>query len=146
MAIIHGLGYPGANRSHFKSIALWETGGDGSSSGRSGWLTEDIEDLRDDKDLDAHGISLDGGMGVFTSPNGIWLSMTSANQFLQLSENQFVLSEKTENPSLNLLLNRALDLNKSMDIVGIQQTQARNLAIVQMIIDLKLDLKVHKVK
>ena len=114
VAIIHGLGYPGANRSHFKSIALWETGGDGSVSGKSGWLTEDIEDLKDDKDLDAHGISLDGGMGVFTSPDGIWLSMTSANQFLQLSENQFVLSEKTENPSLNLLLNRAIDLNTSM--------------------------------
>ena len=114
LAIIHGLGYPGANRSHFKSIALWETGGDGLSNGRSGWLTEDIEDLKDDKDLDAHGISLDGGMGVFTSPDGIWLSMTSANQFLQLSENQFVLSEKTENPSLNLLLNRAIDLNTSM--------------------------------
>ena len=45
-------------------------------------------------------ISLDGGMGVFTSPDGIWLSMTSANQFLQLSENQFVLSKKTKNPSL----------------------------------------------
>ena len=43
IAIIHGLGYPGANRSHFKSIALWETGGDGSGSGRNGWLTEDIE-------------------------------------------------------------------------------------------------------
>ena len=118
VAIIHGLGYPGANRSHFKSIALWETGGDGSASGRSGWLTEDIEDLKDDKDLDAHGISLDGGMGVFTSPDGIWLSMTSANQFLQLSENQFVLSKKTKNPSLNLLLNRALDLNTSMDRIS----------------------------
>ena len=44
LAIIHGLGYPGANRSHFKSIALWETGGDGTGAGRSGWLTEDIED------------------------------------------------------------------------------------------------------
>jgi len=26
---MQGLGYPEQNRSHFKSIALWETGGDG---------------------------------------------------------------------------------------------------------------------
>ena len=114
LAIIQGLGYPGANRSHFKSIALWETGGDGSGSGRTGWLTEDIEALKGNKNLDAHGISLDGGMGVFTSPNGTWLSMTSAAQFQQLSKTQFAISEKTDNPSLNLLLGRAATLNSSM--------------------------------
>ena len=27
LAIIQGVGYPGQNRSHFKSIAIWETGG-----------------------------------------------------------------------------------------------------------------------
>ena len=43
MAIIQGLGYPEQNRSHFKSIALWETGGDGNRAGRNGWLTEDVE-------------------------------------------------------------------------------------------------------
>jgi uncharacterized protein (DUF1501 family) len=39
LAIMQGLGYPGQNRSHFKSIALWETGGDGTKSGKNGWLT-----------------------------------------------------------------------------------------------------------
>ena len=44
LAIVLGLGYPGANRSHFKSIALWETGGDGERGvGRNGWLTDDIK-------------------------------------------------------------------------------------------------------
>ena len=45
LAIVQGLGYPGANRSHFKSIALWETGGDGNRSRRTGWLTDDIESM-----------------------------------------------------------------------------------------------------
>ncbi len=38
MAVIQGLGYPEPNRSHFRSIAIWETG---SGSGRvltDGWL------------------------------------------------------------------------------------------------------------
>ena len=75
LAIVQGLGYPGANRSHFKSIALWETGGDGNRSRRTGWLTDDIESMNASAELDAHGISLDGGMGVFASPGGLWLSM-----------------------------------------------------------------------
>jgi len=118
LAIIQGLGYPGANRSHFKSIALWETGGDGSGAGRTGWLTEDIEGLSGSQNLDAHGISLDGGMGVFTSPKGVWLSMTSAAQFKQLSKTQFEISEKTDNPSLELLLGRAAALNSSMKSIS----------------------------
>ncbi len=85
MAIIQGLGYPGQNRSHFKSIALWETGGDGSQAGKNGWLTEDIEGMKGSDTLDAHGISLDGGMGVFLSSSGMWLSITSLNQYSSLS-------------------------------------------------------------
>jgi len=127
LAIIHGLGYPGPNRSHFKSIALWESGGDGNMAGRTGWLTEDIEGLKSIQDFDAHGISLDGGMGIFTSPNGTWLSMTSANQFVKLSETQFILSEKTNNPSLNLLLGRALDLNISMKRISKKLSSTKQL-------------------
>ena len=63
LAIIQGLGYPGQNRSHFKSIALWETGGDGNRAGKTGWLTEDIEGMGSANEFDAHGISLDGAWG-----------------------------------------------------------------------------------
>ena len=43
-------------------------------------LTED-EGMKGSDTLDAYGISLDGGMGVFLSSSGVWLSMTSLNQF-----------------------------------------------------------------
>ena len=115
MAVIQGLGYPGANRSHFKSIALWETGGDGSGSGKTGWLTEDIEGLGAGHEFDAHGISLDGGMGIFTSQNGVWLSMTSAEQFKRLSKADLSAKTTSKNPALNMLLSRAAALNSSME-------------------------------
>ena len=115
LAVIQGLGYPGANRSHFKSIALWETGGDGSGSGETGWLTEDIEGLGSAYDFDAHGISLDGGMGVFTSKNGVWLSMTSAEQFKRLSQTAMTTKTTSQNPALEMLLTRAAALNSSME-------------------------------
>jgi len=128
LAIVHGLGYPGANRSHFKSIALWETGGDGTSAGRSGWLTEDIENMGVTQDWDAHGISLDGGMGVFTSPNGVWLSMTSAAQFQRLSTSSFsVASTTTDNPALAALLGRAEALDTSMKRISSKMNRSRSL-------------------
>ena len=116
MAIVQGLGYPEQNRSHFQSIALWETGGDGTRQGRSGWLTEDIEAGFDATALDAHGISLDGGMGVFASSDGMWLSMTSMHQLMSLERmNAQSRAESGGNPAMELLLDRANSLNQSIE-------------------------------
>lgn len=115
MAVLQGLGYPGQNRSHFKSIAIWETGGDGNNSGKTGWLTEDIEGVAGAEQLDAHGISLDGGMGVFASPSGIWLSMTSMAQFSNLrTKIETLKTVDSKNPALSLVLDRGRALDASM--------------------------------
>lgn len=126
LAIVHGLGYPNPNRSHFKSIALWETGGDGNGSGRSGWLTDAVEGMPGTADFDAHGISLDGGMGVFSSPGGIWLSMASTAQFTKFADQPFPASFETENPSLNLLLGRMHSLQTSMQRITTKLKRARH--------------------
>ena len=115
MAVLQGLGYPGQNRSHFKSIAIWETGGDGNKSVKTGWLTEDIEGVAGAEQLDAHGISLDGGMGVFASPSGVWLSMTSMAQFSNLrTKVETIKTVDSKNPALSLVLDRGRALDASM--------------------------------
>jgi uncharacterized protein (DUF1501 family) len=132
LAIMQGLGYPGQNRSHFKSIALWETGGDGTKSGKNGWLTEDIEKMDGSGQLDAHGISLDGGMGIFASPSGVWLSMTSLGQFSTL-QNKLVMPNQTltNNPALSFVLDRGQALNSSMQSISskISRLRSKNLNI-----------------
>ena len=127
LAIMQGLGYPGQNRSHFKSIALWETGGDGTKSGKNGWLTEDIEQMTGSDQLDAHGISLDGGMGIFASPSGVWLSMTSLGQFSTLQK-KLVIPNQTlsSNPALSFVLDRAHALNSSMQSISSKISRLRN--------------------
>ena len=115
MAIIQGLGYPEQNRSHFKSIALWETGGDGNRAGRNGWLTEDVEAMG--SRFDAHGISLDGGMGVFASSSGLWLSFTSLHHLQTLSAANAGLGgtvSDSANPALSMLLDRSNALDSAM--------------------------------
>ena len=119
LAIVQGLGYPSQNRSHFKSIALWETGGDGNRAGRDGWLTDDIEGMSL-SGLDAHGISLDGGMGVFASPSGMWISMTSLAdvQTLSASNESYGVHPKTANPALSMLLERANNFDAAMERIS----------------------------
>ncbi len=126
MAIVQGLGYPEQNRSHFQSIALWETGGDGTRQGRSGWLTEDIEAGFDAAALDAHGISLDGGLGVFISGDGMWLSMTSMHQLMNLERmNAESRGKVSGNPAMELLLDRANSLNQSVGRITERITKRR---------------------
>lgn len=119
MAIIHGLGYPNPNRSHFASIALWEAGNDGNNnSRRSGWITHDIEHAYAISNIDAHGISLGGGMGVFHSQRGNWLSMETASQFSNRAVDIDINRKKQQNPMMNLLQENAAALSESIERIA----------------------------
>ena len=80
LAIIQGVGYPGQNRSHFKSIAIWETGGDGQNSKTAGWLTKSLEKRYSNDQVVAHGASLEGSLGLFARGSGVYISMARLNQ------------------------------------------------------------------
>ena len=65
LKIIQNLGYPQPVLSHFRSIELWETGGDGMSKGRDGWLVPSLDSISKLSKLDAKAIHLDTAPGVF---------------------------------------------------------------------------------
>ena len=65
LKIIQNLGYPHPVLSHFRSIELWETGGDGKSKGRNGWLNESLNAIENQRDLDGKAIYLDQSGDVF---------------------------------------------------------------------------------
>lgn len=118
LAALHGLGYPKPNRSHFKSIALWETGGDGNRQQRHGWMTHAVEHAFAANRVDAHGISFGGGMSVFSSDSGNWLSLNTSRQLLA----SFEPSGRSVNPgapessaALELVTQRTMQLQSSLD-------------------------------
>ncbi len=76
--IVQNLGYPNPILSHFRSIELWERGGDGKKNGREGWLNKTLEALADRSILDAKAMNLDnvgtifvGGTDGYLGPNAI---------------------------------------------------------------------------
>ena len=78
--IIQNLGYPHAVLSHFRSIDIWETGGDGKQN-RNGWLVESLNEFSNLEKIDAKGMFLDnsnsifrGGHDGFLGPSAIGLN------------------------------------------------------------------------
>ena len=116
LAIIQGLGYPNQNRSHFKSIALWETGGDGNRSQNTGWLTQSIEKLYGTGDIAAHGASLEGSTRLFSKGKGIYVSMARLNQMASVENKE---SARSSNKLMNLIAKRKRELViASQSLVG----------------------------
>ncbi|MBX2838124.1 MAG: DUF1501 domain-containing protein [Gammaproteobacteria bacterium] len=117
LAWVHGLGYPVPNRSHFKSTALWETGGDGNAERRSGWVTHDIEHKLGKHQVDPHGISLVDDMGIFTSDSGNWLSLSNPEQ-LRAAKHQSSPDINTDLPALSRVADQMQTLDASLSSLG----------------------------
>lgn len=124
MAWVHGLGYPAPNRSHFKSIALWESGGDGNEEGRRGWITHDIEHSLGRQVSDAHGISLVNDMSLFNSDGGRWLSMSSPEQ-LKIKIQQIDGAAAGVNSSIDMVTARMQELDATLELLQNKLAKAR---------------------
>ena len=108
LAMIQGVGYPGQNRSHFKSIAIWETGGDGQNSRTTGWLTNSLEKLYSDDQIIAHGASLEGSLGLFARGSGVYISMARLNQLSGLNASD---SQTSMNALMKKIIKKKTDLS-----------------------------------
>lgn len=64
LAAVLGVGYPRPNRSHFRSIDIWETGSDSDETLTDGWITRVWRDHRRAGDGSTDVIVLGGGSGV----------------------------------------------------------------------------------
>lgn len=121
LAVLHGLGYPAPNKSHFASIALWNSGGDGTRAGRRGWITGPLS--AEQNRVDAHGVSFGGDLGVFDNNQGIWLTMGSPDTLVvdgaqmqnsAAPQNTEGMPNSIANPALSLVLDRKAQLLNSL--------------------------------
>ncbi|NND08871.1 MAG: DUF1501 domain-containing protein [Saprospiraceae bacterium] len=48
LSVVHGVGYPNQNRSHFRSMDIWSSGSDANAYDTRGWLGKYLETLHND--------------------------------------------------------------------------------------------------
>ena len=118
LKIIQNLGYPHPILSHFRSIDIWETGGDGKSQNRDGWLVKSLDEYSKKINLDAKAIFLDdsnsifrGGHEGYLGPNALGLKA----QKLEIRDSVFPESEKKNFELLNELIQKRKASNISLN-------------------------------
>lgn len=75
--IVQNLGYPHAILSHFRSIDIWETGGDGKKQYRNGWLVDSLDKYSNKLSTDAKGMFLDNSNSIFRGGQNGFLGPTA---------------------------------------------------------------------
>ena len=64
LRLIEGVGYPDPNRSHFRSIEIWNAGMGADSNATQGWVSRLMSGPEGGLALDTDGIRLGGEMGL----------------------------------------------------------------------------------
>jgi uncharacterized protein (DUF1501 family) len=85
LQIVQGVGYPNPNRSHFRSIEIWNAGGGANSLDRQGWVSAGLEQ-QPSPALDADGLVLGGGMGPLAGI-GRFSAIRDEDAFLETQDN-----------------------------------------------------------
>lgn len=89
IAVLHGVGYPKPNRSHFRSIEIWEQATASDQYGTEGWVTRGLRDdpIWGGRQGDADAVAIgQGNVGPLAGPDTRLVTMRDPRQFLAQSE------------------------------------------------------------
>ncbi len=111
MSVVLGLGYPRPNRSHFRSIDIWETGSDSDRHLTTGWLARAMEGAPRVKGSAADAIVLGGGARAVTGAGLRTVVMRDPNQFVR----QAGRMQRPATPGGNSALSHILTVQKEIE-------------------------------
>ncbi|RME74529.1 MAG: DUF1501 domain-containing protein [Planctomycetota bacterium] len=102
LAIVAGVGYPNPNRSHFRSIEIWETASNSNEFLNEGWIARLFAQHKPSQKLAADGLILDRGQeGPLSGKKMRNIVFSNPKQFLQQASRLEELSaQHVNNPSL----------------------------------------------
>jgi uncharacterized protein (DUF1501 family) len=105
MALIAGVGYPSPNRSHFRSIEIWETASDSEQVLDEGWLSRLFERFPLPSEFTAEGILLGkGDAGPLSGGKARAIALQGPEQFVQQAGSVRPVSVSTTNRALAHIL------------------------------------------
>lgn len=105
LAWIQGVGYPEPNRSHFKSIDIWDTAKTEEDEQLEGWVTQYLNNS-------LKGVAINSNLGPLSDLNSSTISLRSLEEFIKLKSN--IEGEKLVNIN-NKGLNHILVTQSKLD-------------------------------
>ncbi len=112
LAILQGVGYPYPNRSHFRSIEIWDTASASSQTLTEGWVAQAFEGMTLAKGAGVDGIVVDTNSVPLTGPSLRTIVMQDAENFLRQAQSMKDTSRSADtNPALRHLLKVRHEVN-----------------------------------
>lgn len=123
MTLVHGLGYPQPNRSHFRAIEIWDTASSSNEYLDQGWLAGPARSITR-ADIDAIVIGRNtapvsgGGSRVF--------GIDSLEGFLMQSGKIIGIGSETDNAALRRVVDAQYSIEAGNRLLNAVQTRAKN--------------------
>mgnify|MGYP003334964374 FL=1 len=115
LAILQGVGYPLPNRSHFRSIEIWDTASSSNQTLSEGWIARALEDTKLPKGSGVDAIVTDTNALPVTGADLRTIVMQDAENFLRQAQGmkQAMGSDESGggNPALKHLMNIRHEIN-----------------------------------
>lgn len=100
LAIVQGVGYENPNRSHFRSIDIWDTASGSNRFLDEGWVARVIGASRRRAERLADAVVLGGGTGPVAGSNLRAVSMPDPQRFLRQAQGMKAADAHSANPAL----------------------------------------------
>jgi uncharacterized protein (DUF1501 family) len=105
LAVVNGIGYPDPNRSHFRSIEIWDTGSESNEILDEGWLARLFQRYPAPHELFADGIVLGrGGAGPLGGGRARVIALQDPERFSREAELIHPVNAVTQNRALRHIL------------------------------------------
>ncbi|MGE0734992.1 MAG: DUF1501 domain-containing protein [Alphaproteobacteria bacterium] len=113
-AVVLGLGYETPNRSHFRSLDIWETGSNSNQILSTGWLAQLLAGQHRAPNSPADAIVLGGEEGAVTGQNMHTLTMRNPERFIEAAKATHSPERTSDNPALAHILRVQQDSERSI--------------------------------
>ena len=114
LAVISGVGYAEPNRSHFRSIEIWETGAESQQVLDEGWLARVFQQHPPPKAFTADAILLgNGDSGPFGGGGTRTIALRDPTRFIKRSQGVRPIAVSTTNPALAHILEVQREISRS---------------------------------
>lgn len=114
LAVIQGVGYPQPNRSHFRSIEIWDTASASAETLSEGWVARAFEDTLRPANFSFDAVVVDSNTLPVSGPHMQSIVLRDVAQFVAQANRMAQLGpERSNNPAIKYLLGVQAEIHRA---------------------------------